>query len=207
MMIIGRGNRTGLFLLLLIGLVLAGCGTPPVAPARTSSSTTADYVIGPGDSLQVFVWRNPEVSITVPVRPDGRISTPLVEELEVAGKTPTQVAREIEKRLATFLKDPLVTIIVTNFVGPYSQQVRVLGAAARPQVLPYRANMTVLDVMIAVGGLTDLAAGNKANISRRVGNEQKQFTVRLSDLIHDGDISANVEMAPGDILIIPESWF
>ncbi len=186
---------------------LAGCVGPHSAPPAVGGVATPDYVIGPGDALQVFVWRNPEVSLSVPVRPDGKISTPLVEELTVSGKTPTQVAREIEKRLGTYLKDPLVTVIVSNFVGAFNQQIRVLGAATRPQVLAYRANITVLDVMIAVGGLTDLAAGNKATLSRMVGKEQQQFRVRLDDLIRQGDISANVEMAPGDVLIIPESWF
>lgn len=194
------GLLSGLF------LVVAGCATPTqIVPA--GSVPSPEYRIGPGDTLQVFVWRNPDVTISVPVRPDGKISTPLVEDLVVTDKTPSQVARDIEKRLATYLKDPLVTVIVTSFIGPYSEQIRVVGAAARPQVLPYRANMTVLDVMIAVGGLTELASGNKASIARVVGGQTHQFTVRLDDLIRQGDISANVEMAPGDILIVPESWF
>lgn len=190
----------------LLALLSTACApklqSMPVAPVENT-----EYVIGPGDTLQVFVWRNPEVSITVPVRPDGRISTPLVEELVVANKSPTQVAREIEKRLSAFLKDPLVTVIVTSFVGPYNQRIRVLGAATRPQVLPYRANMTVLDVIIAVGGLTDTAAGNKATIARTIDKKVVQFGLRLDDLIREGDIGANVEMAPGDVLIIPEAWF
>ena len=197
------------FFLLVIGCMtalLTSCATPlTTAPAGATVNT--EYVIGPGDTLQVFVWRSPELSLSIPVRPDGRISTPLVEELTVANKTPAQVAREIEKRLSAFLKDPLVTVIVTSFVGPYNQQVRVLGAATRPQMLPYRANMTVLDVIIAVGGLTNVAAGNKAIISRTINKEVTQFGVLLDDLIRDGDITANVEMSPGDILIIPESWF
>ncbi len=187
--------------------LVAGCSTVSGVAPPVANATTPEYVIGPGDTLQVFIWRNPEVSMSVPVRPDGKISTPLIEDLVVTGKTPAQVAREVEKRLATYLKDPLATVIVTSFVGPYNQQVRVVGAAAKPQVLPYRANMTLLDVMIAVGGLTDIASGNKASISRMVGKEQQQFQVRLNDLVRQGDISANVEMAPGDILIIPESWF
>lgn len=196
--------------LLVIGcmtaLLITSCATP-LATAPTGATVNTEYVIGPGDTLQVFVWRSPELSLSIPVRPDGRISTPLVEELTVANKTPAQVAREIEKRLSAFLKDPLVTVIVTSFVGPYNQQVRVLGAATRPQMLPYRANMTILDVIIAVGGLTNVAAGNKAIISRTINKEVTQFGVRLDDLIRDGDITANVEMSPGDILIIPESWF
>ena len=199
-------QRLSLCIMGCTALLISSCATQmPSAPAGTSTNT--EYVIGPGDTLQVFVWRSPELSLTIPVRPDGRISTPLVEELEVANKTPAQVAREIEKRLGAFLKDPLVTVIVTSFVGPYNQQIRVLGAATRPQMLPYRANMTVLDVVIAVGGLTTVAAGNKAIISRTINKEVQQFGVRLDDLIRDGDIKANVEMAPGDILIIPESWF
>ena len=190
----------------LFALLLSACAAQ-MAPAPPVTISNPEYVIGPGDTLQVFVWRNPELSLSIPVRPDGRISTPLVEELTVANKTPAQVAREIERRLSTYLKDPLVTVIVTNFIGPYNQQIRVLGAATRPQVFPYRANMTVLDVIIAVGGLTNVASGNKATISRIMDKEVVQFSVRLDDLIRDGDIHANVEMSPGDILIIPESWF
>jgi len=190
----------------LFALLLSACAAQ-MAPAPPVTISNPEYVIGPGDTLQVFVWRNPELSLSIPVRPDGRISTPLVEELTVANKTPAQVAREIERRLSTYLKDPLVTVIVTNFIGPYNQQIRVLGAATRPQVLPYRTNMTVLDVIIAVGGLTNVASGNKATISRIMDKEVVQFSVRLDDLIRDGDIHANVEMSPGDILIIPESWF
>ena len=193
------------FVCVFVWLISACSTMSTVVPA--ASAPIPEYVIGPGDTLQVFVWRNPEVSMSVPVRPDGKISTPLIEDLVVTGKTPAQVAREVEKRLGTYLKDPLATVIVTGFVGPYNQQVRVVGAATKPQILPYRANMTLLDVMIAVGGLTDLASGNKASISRTVGKEQQQFKVRLDDLIRRGDISANVEVAPGDILIIPESWF
>lgn len=187
-------------------LLLSGCASQSQSiPAGPIANP--DYVIGPGDTLQVFVWRNPEVSITVPVRPDGKISTPLVEDMVVTGKTPAQLARDIETRLATFLKDPAVTVIVSNFVGPLSQQIRVVGAAGRPQVLQYRANMTVLDVMIAVGGLTDIAAGNKASLIRMDGDKQLQYNLRLDDLIRKGDISANANLLPGDILIIPESWF
>jgi polysaccharide export outer membrane protein len=204
-------NQTNLKIILaatggVLALLLSACAAQ-MAPAPPVTISNPEYVIGPGDTLQVFVWRNPELSLSIPVRPDGRISTPLVEELTVANKTPAQVAREIERRLSTYLKDPLVTVIVTNFIGPYNQQIRVLGAATRPQVLPYRANMTVLDVIIAVGGLTNVASGNKATISRIIDKEVVQFSVRLDDLIRDGDIHANVEMSPGDILIIPESWF
>ena len=164
------------------------------------------YVIGAGDALNLIVWRNPELSMSVPVRPDGKVATPLIDELMVQGKTSIQVAREVEKQLSKYVRDPVVTVIVTGFVGPYSEQIRVVGEAARPQFLPYKQKMTVLDVMIAVGGLTDFAAGNDATILRSAeGN--KQYLVRLKDLIKRGDMSANVEMRPGDILIIPQSFF
>lgn len=192
--------------LFTISLFLSGC-TTTTSTLPPTSSNNPDYIIGPGDSLEIFVWRNPEVSRTVPVRPDGKISTPLVEDLVAAGKTPTQLARDIERELAKFLKEPLVTIIVSTFVGPYSQQIRVVGEAAKPQVLPYRENMSALDVMIAVGGLTEFAAGNNTRLIRNVEGRQQEYSVRLDDLIRNGDISANVQVLPGDILIIPESWF
>ena len=165
------------------------------------------YVIGPGDNINIFVWRNPDLGMSVPVRPDGRVSIPLVEDLQVSGKTPTQLAREIEKALGAYVKDPLVTVIVTGFVGPYYQQIRVVGEATKPQALPYRENMSALDVMIAVGGLTEFASGNRAKIIRNVKGEQKEIRVYLEDLIKDGEIEENVDMLPGDILIIPETWF
>jgi polysaccharide export outer membrane protein len=165
-------------------------------------------LIGPGDTLQVFVWRNPDLTVTVPVRPDGRISVPLIDDLVVTGKTPTAVGHDIEQALQTYVQDPIVTVIVSNFVGPFTQQVRVVGEAAQPQAIPYRDNMSVLDVMIASGGLTRFAAGNRAVIARSTGNGQTQeIRVRLSDLLKDGDLSANMPMAPGDVLIVPQSWF
>lgn len=197
---------------LVLGLValtlgLGGCGTvyPPLAGPESESDTP--YLIGPGDTVNVRVWRSPELSISVPVRPDGKISTPLVEDLQASGKTATQLAREIEKVLATYIQSPVVTVIVTGFVGPYSHQVRVIGEAAKPQALPYRENMTLLDVMIAVGGITDFADGNKASILRTGGGKTQQFGVRLRDLVRGGDLSANVTMRPGDVLIIPQSFF
>ncbi len=196
-------------ILLLAGVLLSmGCtrSAPSTMSMPAAPSVNTDYLIGPGDTLDVFVWRNPEVSTSVTVRPDGKISTPLVEDLVAAGKTPTQLARDIEGALSNYLKEPLVTIMVTGFIGPYSQQIRVVGEATDPKVLPYRENMSVLDVMIAVGGLTEFASGNKATIVREVDGKRQQFTVRLDDLIRDGDISANVPVLPGDILIIPESW-
>ena len=194
----------------LVGLTLTllGCASGPVHPPAPSVASTQDYtyVVGPGDGLNIIVWRNPELSIVVPVRPDGKISAPLVEEMFVQGKTSTEVAREVEKVLGKYVRDPVVTVLVTGFVGPYSEQIRVVGEAAKPQALPYKQKMTVLDVMIAVGGLTDFAAGNKATILRSADGN-KQYSVRLQDLIKRGDMSANVEMRPGDILIIPQSLF
>lgn len=145
--------------------------------------------------------------MSVPVRPDGKITTPLVEDLPASGKTSSQLARDIEKALAKYIQDPIVTVIVTGFVGPYSEQIRVIGQAAKPQALPYRENMTLVDVLIAVGGITEFADGNAASIIRRVDGKQQQFKVLLKDLINDGDMSANVPMRPGDVLIIPESFF
>lgn len=191
-------------------LAMAGCAgfsSPayPPAPAM-ASSTTYNYVVGPGDVLNINVWRNPELSATVPVRPDGKVSAPLVDELVAQGKTSQEIARDIEKALGKFVRDPVVTVIVTNFVGPYTEQIRVVGEAAKPQFLAYRQKMTVMDVMIAVGGLTDFADGNKATIVR-AADGNKRYSVRLRDLIKRGDISANVEMLPGDVLIIPQGWF
>lgn len=180
---------------------------PGIAPAPPSvSSSDYNYVVGPGDTLNIIVWRNPELSMSVPVRPDGKISTPLVDELPAQGKTSVEIARDVEKALGKLVRDPVVTIIVTGFVGPYSEQIRVVGEAAKPQSLPYKQKMTVLDVMIAVGGLTDFADGNAASITR-ASEGNTRYSVRLKDLIKRGDISANVEMKPGDILIIPQGWF
>ncbi|KPF45898.1 sugar ABC transporter substrate-binding protein [beta proteobacterium AAP51] len=177
----------------------------PPAPA-TAASSEYTYVIGAGDILNIVVWRNPDLSMSVPVRPDGKMSAPLVEELPAQGKTPTELARDIEKRLSTYVRDPIVTVLVSGFVGPYSEQIRVVGEAARPQFLPFKQKMTVLDLMIAVGGLTDFADGNRA-IIQRTSEGNKQYSVRLKDLLKRGDLSANVEMRPGDILIIPQGLF
>jgi polysaccharide export outer membrane protein len=185
---------------------LAACSTSyPPAP-RASASPDYNYLIGPLDTLNIIVWRNPDLSMTVPVRPDGRVSVPLVEDLTALGKNPTQLARDIEKAMGRFIRDPVVTVLVTQFNGPYSEQIRVVGEAARPQALPYRQRMTLLDVMIAVGGLTDFADGNNASVLR-TSDGGKQYSVRLKDLVRRGDVSANIEMKPGDVLIIPQSWF
>ena len=193
---------------LAIALVGVGCsstGNLRPAPAVAGAGDYS-YVVGAGDTLNIIVWRNPELSLVVPVRPDGKISAPLVDELVAQGKTSTTIARDIEKKLSTYVRDPVVTVIVTSFVGPYSEQIRVVGEAARPQFLPFKQKMTLLDVMIAVGGLTDFADGNGATILR-TSEGNKQYGVRLKDLMRRGDVSANVEMRPGDSLVIPQSFF
>jgi len=196
------------------GFLVVGCAADQRAASRTPAprqavANNANYVVGAGDTLSVFVYRSPELSVPdLPVRPDGKISVPLIEDINAAGKTPTQLAREIERRLRKYMKDPSVTVIVKGFVGPFDRQVKVIGEATEPMAIPYRDHMTVLDVMIATKGLTKYAAGNRAMIVRRDAyGRQSTIKVRLSDLIKDGDISQNVEMAPGDTLIIPQTWF
>lgn len=187
-------------------LIVAGCASNyPPAP-NLAASDDYSYVIGPGDTINIQVWRNPELSMSVPVRPDGKLAAPLVEDMLAMGKNPSALARDIEKELSKFIRDPVVTVIVTTFVGPYSEQIRVIGQAAKPQILAYKHKMTVLDVMIAVGGLTDFADGNGASILR-TSEGNKQYGVRLKDLVKKGDVTANVEVKPGDVLIIPQSWF
>jgi polysaccharide export outer membrane protein len=186
--------------------LVTGCASNrPAAPAAAASAEYS-YKIGPGDNLNIVVWRNPELSMVVPVRPDGKISSPLIDDLNAMGKDSTALARDIEKELGKYIRDPVVTVIVTGFVGPYSEQIRVIGAAAKPQILAYKQKMTLLDVMIAVGGITDFADGNGATILR-TSESNAQYGVRIKDLVKRGDVSANVEMKPGDVLIIPQSWF
>ncbi len=209
-------------------VLLAACakpesGLPPSTAysSQTSTPETYNYQIGPGDQLQIFVWRNPEVSQTVTVRPDGKITTPLVEDLQASGKTPNQLARDLEKALETYIRQPIVTVIVAGGIGPYSEQIRVIGqvnsqqststdtgrsAGPRAQAIAYRQKMTLLDVMVAVGGLSEFADGNRTKVVRIVEGKQQEYQVRLNDLLN-GDITANVDMLPGDILIVPESWF
>ena len=202
-----RATKRGIALIVpLVMLALAGCATSDYPPAPRLSDVDYNYHIGPADVVNVIVWRNPELSISVPVRPDGKITTPLIEDLPALGRTPSELARDMEKALAKFIRDPVVTVIPTTFVGPASEQIRVIGEAAKPQALPYRKDLTVLDVMIAVGGLTDFADGNAARIFR-VADGGKLYHVRLRDLLKRGDITANAEMRPGDILVIPQSWF
>ena len=198
----------GMCALSLSMLALGGCAsTKPAAMPMVAPTPMHDYLIGPGDSVNIVVWRNPEVSTTVPVRPDGKITTPLVEDLQASGKTSTALARDIEKALSKFIQQPVVTVVVTNFVGNYSEQIRVIGQAARPQALPYRRDMSLMDVLIAVGGITEFASGNKATVIRTVAGKQTTLPVRLKDLVKGGDISANIFMLPGDILVVPESFF
>jgi polysaccharide biosynthesis/export protein len=187
-------------------LALAACSSAPPLPQTVTPGLGPEYIIGPLDTLSIFVWHNPDLSETVPVRPDGRISVPLIEDMPAAGKTPTQLARDMEIALRKYIHEPIVTVIVTQFQGPYDRQVRVVGEAAHPQAIPYRSHMTVLDAMIAVGGLTQFAAGNRATVVRTVNGQQQQFGVRLQDLLN-GDVSANAQLLPGDILIIPQSWY
>jgi polysaccharide biosynthesis/export protein len=190
-----------------LALVVAGCSSVTYPPAPVSAATTEyRYLIGPLDTVNIIVWRNPELSLSVPVRPDGFISTPLVEDIPAIGRNPTDLARDLEKALSKYSRDPVVTVVVTGFTGAASEQIRIVGEAARPQAIPYRQNMTLLDVMIQVGGLTEFADGNGAVLVR--GKEKgMQYSVRVKDLIKRGDISANVDVRPGDVLIIPQGWF
>jgi polysaccharide biosynthesis/export protein len=196
----------------LVALALGACagsgGNPRGATDEPADVPASDnYVIGPGDGLQVFVWGHDDLSTVVQVRPDGEISTPLVEDMRAAGKTPTELARSIEKKLSEYVRSPTVTVIVQQFVGEYDQQIRVVGQAAEPQALNYRNGMTLLDVMIQVGGLSEFAAGNRAKIIRKQGDQETEIRVRVADLLNDGDMKQNVRMRPGDVLIIPESIF
>jgi polysaccharide export outer membrane protein len=208
--------RTGVVLAVA---AIAGCSSTPVsplAPIQAAPPVSVDprisgwnYLLGPGDSVNVFVWRNPEVSGSFPIRPDGKMTMNLIEDLQAGGKTPTQLARDIEKALSKYIQEPIATVIVAGGIGPYNQQIRVLGEAGTPQAMGYREGMSLVDVMIAVGGLSDFADGNKAYISRIVkeNGERVQLGVRLDDLLRDGDSTAAVEMRPGDVLVIPESFF
>ncbi len=168
---------------------------------------TAEYIIGAGDVLKIFVWGNAELSGEIPVRPDGRITTPLVEDMVASGKTPTQLARDMEQKLKRYMKKPVVTVTVTQFVGRFTEQIRVVGEVTKPMTLPYRESITVLDVIIEVGGLTDFAAGNRATIARTVNGKSKKIQVKLDDLLEQGDLSENLHMQPGDVLFVPEAWF
>lgn len=213
----------------LAGALLAGalCLAPPLATAQTAGPAAAgtaapaaqkiqppppgqadrtDYVIGPGDQLQVFVWRNPDLSTTVPVRPDGRISTPLVEDMVAVGKTPSQLARDVEKVLGEYVRSPQVNIIVTQPMSTYSQ-VKVVGQVLHPQTIPYREGLTVLDAILASGGLGQFAAGNRSKLVRTVDGKQVEIKLKIANLVNDGDMRQNVPLKPGDVLVVPESRF
>lgn len=198
------------FLVVLGVAVLTGCSNP-LPPATIHASKTSDienykYLVGPGDALNIFVWRNPEISGSFVVRPDGKITTSLVEDIHVAGLTPSEVARLAESVLSTYIKDPIVSVSVSGFNGPFSEQVRVIGQASKPMAVNYSKNMTLLDLMISVGGLTEFASGNRAKLIRVIEGKQVQFDLDIEDLINDGDIEKNVDLLPGDVIIIPEAW-
>ena len=191
-------------------VILAGCASsdyPPVPEAERDVHVDYDYVVGAGDTFEIFVWGNEELSTTGVVRPDGKLTTRLVEDLQASGRTSTELARDIEVAYAEYVRQPVVSVIVNGFVGIPTQAIRVVGEASQPTRVPYSKYMTLLDVMIAVGGMTDYAAGNKSVLVRLENGKQVSYSLRLDDLVKDGDISANMAMMPGDILIISESWF
>lgn len=205
-------GKIGLTLLALtmggVMAVLGGCASSPTLNGKTSGNlkATPHYIIGPGDTLSIYVRDNPKLSVTIPVRPDGRISMPLVQDVRAAGRTPSQLADVLTTDLSQYIRSPNVTVMVTSFVGAYRDEVRVVGQAVKPEAVAYRDGMTLLDVMIQVGGLTKFAAGNRAEIVRKVNGKEKTFTVHVADLLN-GDIKDNVPMRPGDIVIIPEAYF
>ena len=186
-----------------VGQTTAGEASPQTTPAETVS---ADYIIGPGDSLQIFVWRNPELSTTVPVRPDGKISTPLVEDMVAVGKTPSQLARDIEAVLGEYIRSPQVNVIVSVPVSAFSQ-VQIIGQVTTPQSIPYREGMRVLDVVLAAGGLSQFAAGNRAKLVRKEDGREKEIRLKLDDLLNRGAMQHNIELKPGDVLVVPQSFF
>lgn len=197
-------------------MLLASCAHGGARPELPSAAFVAgkeapgeQYIIGPLDQLSIFVWRNPELGAKVQVRPDGRITTPLINDMSAVGKTPAQLSEDMKVALGEYIKDPIVSVIVENFSGTYSQQVRIVGATAKPASVPYRANMTLLDAMIAVGGLSEYASGNHARLVRydKATGKQQEFAIKIGRLLKQGDASANVKLAPGDVIIIPESMF
>jgi polysaccharide export outer membrane protein len=191
-------------------VMMAACSSSPypsVAEPDRALPPDYNYVVGPGDTMEIFVWGNEELTTQGVVRPDGKFTTRLVEDLEASGKTSTELARDIEKAYAEYVRQPVVSVIVNGFVGVPTQQVRVVGEASEPRSVPYSKHMTLLDLMIAVGGMTEYAAGNKSVLIRLEDGQQNSYWLRLDDLLKDGDISANLTMMPGDIIIISESWF
>ncbi|QDX25532.1 polysaccharide export protein [Sphingomonas suaedae] len=210
------GHAGKVLALSLIAMVLSSCmgganrpELPPTAFVASREGPGEEYVIGPLDTLQIFVWRNQELSAEVQVRPDGRITTPLVSDMPAVGKTPAMLADDLKYALGEYIKDPIVSVVVKSFSGTFGQQIRIVGATEKPASIPYRANMTLLDAMIAVGGLSEFAAGNRARLVRfdKNGGRQREYRLRLSDLLKNGDTSANVRLEPGDVIIIPESMF
>ena len=200
----------------LASLALSGCAggssgpqLPPASFVSLQEGPGEEYIIGPLDELTIFVWRNPELGASVQVRPDGRITTPLITDMPAVGKTPSMLAEDLKLQLSQYIQEPLVSVIVNKFAGTFSQQVRVVGASEKPASLPYRANMTLLDAMIAVGGLNEFASGNRARLIRfdKQSGTQKEYSLRLADLLKKGDSQANVMLMPGDVIIIPESTF
>lgn len=206
-------NRAYFFRVVLAAMlsaVVAGCGGlryPPVSSEERLVPPDYEYIVGPGDTMEIFVWGNEELTTTGIVRPDGKVTTRLVEDLVASGKTSTQLARDIEAAYADYVRQPVVSVIVNGFQGIPTQQVRVVGEATNPSGVPYRQYMTLLDLMIDVGGLTEFAAGNKSVLVRIENGRQQSYGLRLDDLLKKGDISANMAMMPGDIVIISESWF
>lgn len=203
---------------MVVGLV--ACGSRGIAPgieqaapssggggAIVSEANSPDYRLGPGDTINIFVWKNEQLSATVPIRPDGRFSTPLIEDMQASGKTPTELARDIENKLRVYVQDPIVTVIVNSVGAQNRQHIRVLGQVVSPQSIPYRSGMTALDVLIAVGGLNNFADGNRAVLVREEGGVKRSYRLRLDDLVRRGDINADRPVLPGDTIIIPESWF
>ena len=188
---------------------MQGCNPvyPPLQTTTGGPQPTPLYVIGPGDSLTIDVWRNPEVSVATSVRSDGTITTPLIEDLPATGKTTTELAREMEEILADYIRDPIVTVIAGEGGGPFSRQIKVVGEANAPQSIPYREDMTLLDLMILIGGVTEFADGNRTVLVRRINGEEQMFTLRINDLLDRGDMTANVDIYPGDVIIVPESFF
>ena len=210
-----KGGFNKLTLLASSAIILNGCATggrselPPAAFVASQEQPGEEYIIGPLDQLNIFVWRNPELSAKVQVRPDGRITTPLISDMPAVGKTPAMLADDMKIALGTYIKDPIVSVIVESPQSTYSQSIRIVGATEKPASIPYRANMTLLDAMIAVGGLSEYAAGNRAKLVRydRNTGKQREYNVKLSSLLKNGDSSANVRLEPGDVIIIPESMF
>jgi len=201
--------------LALTGCAIGGGRTGNVLPAAgfvtnaSEDEVSESYVIGPLDEITIFVWRNAELGARVQVRPDGRITTPLISDMVAAGKTPAQLSDDIRQALVQYIQDPLVSVMVDRPQGTFAQQVRIVGATARPAAIPYRANMTLLDAMIAVGGLSEFAAGDRARLIRvdRTSGQQREYDLRIASLLRRGDVRANVRLQPGDVIIIPESMF